>query len=86
MREDVAPVIKHLLVSDLFVEIPEDQVDLDDGLQSVLGLDSLGFIELRLLCEKRFGVQIADADFSPDNFRSIRRLTTLIEGLLAEKR
>jgi acyl carrier protein len=86
MSEDVAATIKHLFVSDLFVEIPEDQISLDDGLQSVLGLDSLGFIELRLLCEQRFGIQIADPDFSPDNFRSIRRLTTLIEGLLAARR
>lgn len=85
IREDVVSTIKHLLVSDLFVDVPEDEIGLDDGFQSVLGLDSLSFIELRVLCERQFGVHIADADFSPDNFRSLRRLSTLIERLQAEK-
>jgi acyl carrier protein len=85
MHEDPIPIIKHFLVSDLFVEIPEDQIGLDDGLQSMVGLDSVGFIELRVLCENRFHIQIADTDFTPDNFRSVRCVAHLVEQLQSQQ-
>ena len=81
MREDITHTIKNFLITDLFVDVPADQINVDDGLQSVLGLDSIGFLELRVLCEKEFKIRITDADFSPANFRSIRCLTELVERL-----
>lgn len=84
MREDVIATLKKLLITDLFVDVPEDQIGPDDGLQSVIGLDSVGFIELRVLCENRFNINITDADFTPDNFRSINRLANLVNQLQAK--
>jgi len=81
MREDLIKELRTMLVDDLFVEIPEDQIGLDDGLRTVVGLDSVGFVELRVLCERRFNVQISDNDYTPENFSSIRRLANLIERL-----
>ena len=81
MRDDLIASLRHLVVHDLFVEIPEEQIGLDDGLQSVVGLDSVGFAELRVLCESRFNVRIDDDDYSPQNFSSIRRLSNLIDRL-----
>lgn len=81
MRDDTIATIRRLLVNDLYVELPAEQIGLDDGLQTVVGLDSIGFSELRILCERKFDVQISDEDYSPDNFSSVRRLTTLIERL-----
>ena len=81
MREDLIVALRHMVVQDLFVEIPEEQIGLDDGLQSVVGLDSVGFAELRVLCESRFNVRIDDDDYSPQNFSSIRRLANLIDRL-----
>jgi acyl carrier protein len=85
MREDIGKTLKQLLISDLFVEIPEENIGVDDGLQSVLGLDSVGFVELRVLCEQHFYIKIDDTHFTPENFSSIRNLAHLIENL-QEKR
>jgi acyl carrier protein len=50
-----------------------------------VGLDSVGFVELRVLCEQRFNVEINDNDYTPENFTSIRLLATLIDRLQAQK-
>ncbi len=82
---DVATALRRIVVNDLFVEIPEEKIGLDDGLRNVVGLDSVGFVELRVLCEQRFNVQINDEDYTPENFSSIARLASLIERLQTGK-
>ena len=85
MRDDLVSALRHIIVNDLFVEMPEDQIGLDDGLMTVVGLDSVGFVELRVLCERHFNVQVNDEDYTPENFSSVRRLATLIDRLQLEK-
>ena len=85
MREDVIAELRRTIVDDLFVEIPKDQIGLDDGLRTVIGLDSVGFVELRVLCEQKFGVEIGDEDYTPENFTSIRLLADLIDRLQAAR-
>lgn len=81
MREDLVTALKRILIDDLFVELPEDRIGMDDGLQSVLGLDSVSFAELRMMCERQFSVEIVDADFTPETFRSLRCLVGLLDRL-----
>ncbi len=78
---DVEDVIKRILVTELFAELPAELIGRDDGLRNVIGLDSLGFTELRVQCENEFGILIPDEDFNPDNFRSIRTLGLLVYRL-----
>jgi acyl carrier protein len=85
MNDAIITKLRRLLIEHLFVELPEEQIGLDDGLQSVVGLDSVGFVELRLLCERFFNVQIADEHYTPEHFSSIRKLSALIELLQAEQ-
>ena len=85
MREDVIKALRKMIVNDLFVEIAEDQIGLDDGLRTVIGLDSVGFVELRVLCEQRFNVEINEDDYTPENFTSIRLLADLIDRLQARR-
>jgi acyl carrier protein len=85
MREDLVKGLRKLIVNDLFVEIAEDQIGLDDGLRTVVGLDSVGFVELRVLCEQKFNVEINDDDYTPENFTSIRLLANLIDRLQAKR-
>jgi acyl carrier protein len=86
VRDDLISALRHLIVNDLFVEIPEEQIGLDDGLQSVVGLDSVGFVELRVLCERRFNVEINDDDFTPANFSSLRRLVQFLDRLQSSRK
>lgn len=73
--------IRKILSSELFVEAPADEIGLDDSLRAVHGLDSLGFVELRVQCEDLFDIRISDEDFSPENFQSLRTVTTLVHRL-----
>jgi acyl carrier protein len=73
--------IKDILATDIFVEIPVPDMDEDDNLREVFGLDSIGFVELRVQCEERFGLVIGDEDFMPDNFASIATVAALMERL-----
>lgn len=78
---NIETTIKRILVDDLFVNVPQAEIGLDDGLRDVLGLDSLGFVELRAQCEYAFGVTISDEDFVPEKFSSVRSLTQLVKRL-----
>ncbi|MCE7004701.1 acyl carrier protein [Kibdelosporangium philippinense] len=78
---DIERSIGSMLVTDLFVEIPEDRMTPDDRLRGDLGLDSLGFVELRVQCENTFGITISDAEFTPENFTSIRTVADLVRTL-----
>jgi acyl carrier protein len=85
MREDIIASLRKMIVNDLFVEIAENDIGLDDGLRTVVGLDSVGFVDLRALCEQKFNVEISDDDYTPENFTSIRLLADLIDRLQAKK-
>jgi acyl carrier protein len=77
-NQQIITELKGLLIKDLFVELEPNQIGEQDGLQSTIGLDSVGFIELRVLCERRFGIEISDMEFAPENFSSLSRLASLI--------
>jgi acyl carrier protein len=85
MREDLIASLRKMIVTDLFIEVAETDIGLDDGLRTVVGLDSVGFVDLRALCEQRFDVEISDDDYTPENFTSIRVLAELIDSLQAKK-
>ena len=86
MRDDLIDGLRRLIVEDLYVEIPPEQIGLEDGLRTVVGLDSVGFAELRVRCESRFNVQVDDEDYTPENFSSIHRLAELIDRLQNARR
>ncbi len=85
MREDLIACLRKMIVNDLFVEIAEEDIGLDDGLRTVVGLDSVGFVEMRVLCEQKFNIEISDDDYTPENFRSVRVLAELIDRLQSHK-
>ena len=51
----------------------------------MVGLDSVGFVEMRVLCEQKFNIEISDNDYTPENFRSVRVLSELIDRLQSQK-
>lgn len=73
--------IKNILIEDLGVDVPKEEINVDDGFQNVLGMDSVGFIELRFQIEHVFKIKVADEDFVPQNFKNISVLSKLIDSL-----
>jgi acyl carrier protein len=70
--------LRDILIDDLFVEVEKDSIPPTCSLRQDLGIDSLGFVELKEQVEKRFNIVISDDDFTPENFSTISSLTSLI--------
>jgi acyl carrier protein len=75
--------IRKILHSELFIDVPPEQIGADESLRATYGLDSLGFVELRVQCEDMFGVRISDQEFSMENFQSVRTVADLVRRLRA---
>ena len=78
--------IRDILKEDLFVEFDKDKILPTCSLRQDLGIDSLGFVELREQVEKRFRIVISDDDFTPENFSTISSLTSLINRCCSANR
>lgn len=70
--------LKDILIEDLFVEFEKDRILPTVSLRQDLGIDSLGFVELKAQVEKRFSIAISEDEFTPENFSTISSLTNLI--------
>lgn len=79
----IAQTIKNVLADEIFVEISPEEMDENEGLRNTFGLDSVGFVELRVRCEELFSITIPDEEFTPENFSSIHNLVALVERLVA---
>jgi acyl carrier protein len=68
--------LKEMLVNDLKIQgvQPEDISDTEPLFGDGLGLDSLDAVELVVLIQKHFGVQIADMNEGKKAFASINSL------------
>lgn len=77
--------LKEILVKDLNLEeltpgdIDENAPLFGEG----LGLDSLDAVELVVVVQKRFGIDIQNMDEAKTAFQSVRSLASYIEGRLA---
>ena len=73
--------LKEMLVNDLKIQgvQPEDISDTEPLFGDGLGLDSLDAVELVVLIQKHFGVQIADMNEGKKAFASINSLAQYIE-------
>jgi acyl carrier protein len=77
--------LRDILIEDLFVECEKDGILPTYSLREDLGLDSLGFVELREQLEKRLSIVISDDEFTPENFSTISSLTSLISRYCSAK-
>lgn len=78
MIRSIEDCLRDILIDDLFVALDKDKILETHSLRRDLGLDSLGFVELREQVERRFGVVVPDDEFTPENFSTISSLTSLI--------
>jgi acyl carrier protein len=75
----VEDCLREILVDDLSVEFEKHRILPTASFRQDLGLDSLGFVELRTQVERRFSIDISDDDFTPENFSTIASLAGLID-------
>jgi acyl carrier protein len=73
--------LKEMIVKDLNMPDvkPEDIDDKAPLFEEGLGLDSLDAVELVVLLQKRFGVQIANMDEGKEAFASIEALARFVD-------
>ncbi|EHD23254.1 MULTISPECIES: acyl carrier protein [Brenneria] len=79
--KNIENTIIGILIDDLFISIPRSDIKTEINMRDGLGLDSLGFSELRAQCEYAFNIKIEDEYFTPQYFDSIQTLTNLISDL-----
>jgi len=77
-REKIIEDLKDFLVDDLFLDVERDQIGVDQGFQTVLGVDSLGFVELMAFVEDHYAIKIEESEFIPANFQNITSLSNLV--------
>lgn len=70
--------LRDILIADLFVEFEKERILSTHSFRQDLGIDSLGFVELKEQVERRFGIVISEDDFTPENFATVASLTSLI--------
>ena len=71
--------LRDILIEDLFVEFEKDRILPTASLRQDLGLDSLGFVELKVQVEMRFNIVISEDEFTPENFSTLSSLAGLID-------
>jgi acyl carrier protein len=79
--EEIKQQLKQMIIDDLKLPDlrPEDIDDQAPLFEEGLGLDSLDAVELVVLIQKQFGVQIADMDEGREAFQSIDALARFVE-------
>lgn len=82
---DIKQRIKELLVSDIYVETPIEEMNDDESLRDSFGVDSMGFVELQALIEAEYSIKVSEEDFNPDNFSTIENLANLINRLMTSE-
>ena len=82
-KEQLVRQLKQVLIDDLFVSIPENEIKLEDTLANDLGIDSVGFVELITILEEKYGIEITSEESTPENFRTLDRLSTFIQAKTA---
>lgn len=68
-------IARNLLFSEQGFEYEDDVSFLESGI-----IDSYGFIELLHWVEEEFSISVADEELVPDNFDSVRNLTSFVLG------
>jgi len=76
----IEAVIERFIVGDLLLGSNHTELDLNQPLISSGILDSLGLLQLMSFIKQQFGVAVQDGEVIPDNFQTIRRISTFIEG------
>jgi acyl carrier protein len=77
--------VKNFIVQNFAADVPADQLDPDLNLLDSGVVDSLGLLRLIAWVGERYDIAVAEADISPDNFRSVDAISAFVEETRREK-
>ena len=77
-RSELLDQLRKILVDDLFVAVPAEEITPSDELGPKLGLDSIGFIELATIVSDRYKIKADENDVAEGHFATLDRLCNLI--------
>jgi acyl carrier protein len=77
-RSELQDQLRKILVDDLFVAVPAEEIQPQDELGPKLGLDSIGFIELATIVSDRYKIKADENDVSEGHFATLERLCNFI--------
>jgi acyl carrier protein len=84
-RGEMLNQLRKILVDDLFVAVPAEEIEASHELGPRLGLDSIGFVELAVIVGNRFQIQAAEADVAQGHFATLEKLCSFIEERMAAR-
>ena len=73
--------IEQVLMKEIGIILGGVEVGVEAPLHE-LGLDSMGFVELLVFIEKKFGLKLVESGLARDNFRTVRILANSIHEKL----
>lgn len=77
-RAELQEQLKKILVDDLFVAVPPEEIQPTDELGPKVGLDSIGIIELATIVSDRYQIKADENDVSEGHFATLDRVCDLI--------
>ncbi len=80
--EEIKDVVLEYVQEEYLEEDDDREVGMDTLLISGGIVDSFSMVSLKRFIENRFGIQIPDADATPEAFDSIEKIAVLVERFL----
>jgi len=77
-KEQISNDVKKILVDDLFVDIPLEEIKETELLSIDIGLDSVAHIELFAIVEDKYGIKVNTEEGALENYRTIQSFTEYI--------
>jgi acyl carrier protein len=79
-RDELLDQLRKILVDDLFVAVPSNEIGSADEIGPKLGLDSIGFVELAVIVSDRYRIEVGEQEVAQGHFATLERLCDLIEA------
>ena len=69
------------VIAEYLDEDDDEEIDLDTELISGGIVDSFSMVSLKRFLEKKYSIQIPDADASPEAFDSVNKISALVDRI-----
>lgn len=81
---DTKGIIREAIVEALMLEIDPESLDDSEDLNAALGIDSVGFLEILVALENRFGLEFDEGTINRKNSNTIKKLSQMVDSILAQ--